>query len=380
VNAAITTSEASSFRQRRAFLRLPWSIYKGDPNWVPPLLMQVKSTLNTRKNPFYRHARIKLFLARKNGRPAGRVAAIVNDVHNHFHREKAGFLGFFECINDPAVAASLLAVARDWLAGQGMQILRGPASPSTNHECALLVDGFDSPPQIMMPYNPPYYIALLESFGLRKVKDILAYRLDAAKLSPRVYKLSDFLAARARIEVRPVEPRNFARDIAIIRDIYNRAWERNWGFVPVDDEEFNALAREMKSFYEPSLALIAFANGLPAGFSLTLPNLNEALARINGRLFPFGIFTLMRQSRRIASGRNLLLGIVPEFRKLGLDILLYRKTVEAAIALGYTYGELSWILEDNIDMRKVLEKLGARVYKTYRFFEMPIAAPPPAAR
>jgi GNAT superfamily N-acetyltransferase len=372
VSQAACVSEADGFLSRRAFLRMPWLIYKGDTNWVPPLLMQVKQTLDTRKNPFYRRAAIKLFIAEKDGRPAGRVAAVVNDAHNEFHGEQTGFFGFFECINDQHVADALLSAAKEWLAGRGMNNLRGPASPSTNHECALLVDGFDRPPMVMMPYNPPYYAQLLERFGLARAKDIYAYKLDADAFGPRLYRLADAFARRSKLEVRPVNVKDFASEIEVIRHVYNNAWEKNWGFVPMNDEEFDHLARDMKQILEPSMALLGFVDGRPAGFSVSLPNINEVLKALNGRLLPFGFIKLLRGMKKIRSARNLLMGVIPEFRRLGLDVLMYARTVEAVKQLGYTWGEMSWILEGNIDMRKVLEKIGAQVYKTYRFYDLPI--------
>jgi len=334
--------------------------------------MQVKKNLNTRKNPFYKRAKIKLFLAAKSGTPAGRVAAIVNNAHNEFHDEKAGFFGFFECIDDQPAADALLSAAKEWLAQQGMEILRGPNSPSTNHECALLVDGFERPPMVMMPYNPPYYAKLFENFGLRKAKDAHAYEMIVDRFDPKLYKLADRIARRSTLTVRAVNVENFLGELDLIRGIYNRAWEKNWGFVPMNDEEFEHLARDMKQILEPSLILIGFVDGDPAAFSVSLLNINEALRNINGRLFPFGFVKLVRGMKKIRTARNLLLGVVPEYRKLGLDILMYVRTIDAASGIGHKWGELSWILEDNVDIRRVLEKIGAAVYKTYRFYEMPI--------
>jgi GNAT superfamily N-acetyltransferase len=334
--------------------------------------MQVKQDLDTRSNPFYKRAKLKLFLATLNGQPAGRTAAIINRAHNEFHNEKAGFFGFFESMNDPRVSSALLTAAKQWLADEGMEVLRGPNSPSTNHECALLVDGFGLPPMVMMPYNPPYYADLLEHFGLRKAKDTHAYSMASRPFDRKVYKLADYLARRSNLDVRPVNRKDFGRDIRLIREIYNSAWEKNWGFVPVDDEEFDHLAHRMKQIFEPSLALIGFANGNPAGFSFSLPNINEAIKPLNGRLFPLGFIKLLRGMKRIRTARNLLLGVKPEYRTIGLDLLMYVRTLDTARELGHTWGELSWILEDNYAMRNVIEKLGARVYKTYRFYEMPI--------
>ena len=372
MHGEITVIEPSGYFQRRAFFLLPWQIYNGDTHWVPPLLVQVKESLDTRKNPFYQHTRVKLFLALKDGRPAGRVAAIMNGPHNEFHGEKAGFFGFFECINDPAVASAVLTRAREWLASQGMAIFRGPANPSTNHDCGLLVDAFDLPAQVMMPYNPRYYIGLLESCGLRKARDLYAYRITSDQFGPEFFRLANHIEKRSGVQVRAIDMKHFDREVRLIQEIYNAAWERNWGFVPVDDAEFTYLARQMKQILEPSLALIGFIDGKPGGFSLTLPNINEILITMNGRLLPFGIIKLMAGTKKIKSARNLLMGIVPAYRKLGLDLVLYKHTFEAGNKRGYTWGELSWILEDNTEMRRVLEKIGAHVYKTYRFYEMPM--------
>jgi len=372
VGDRVEITEADGFRQRRAFIRLPWQIYRGNPAWVPPLLMQVKQILNTRKHPFYRRSQIRTFLARKDGRPAGRIAAIICNPHNEFHNEKVGFFGFFESINDQRVASALVDAARSWLAGEGMQVLRGPVSPSTNYECGLLIEGFELPPAVMMPYNPPWYADLLEACGLHKAKDIYAYHLTKELFDKRVRDMADYLRRRSKLSVRQVNGKDFDREIELIRDIYNSAWERNWGFVPLDDEEFDALARDMKQIYDPRLAVIGFVDDRPAGFGVALPNLNEAIKPLNGRLFPFNFLRLLWRMRAITGARILLLGVKQEHRKSGLDVLMYVYLFENGTALGYDWGELSWILEDNRDMCRVIEKLGGRRYKTYRFYEMPI--------
>jgi len=372
VPGTFSITEARGFFKRRTFLHLPWPIYKGDANWVPPLLVQVKQNLDVRRNPFYRHARIKLFLAHRNGRPAGRIAAVIDESHNTFRNEKTCFFGFFECINDRDTAAALLEAVRQYAAAQGMDTLTGPLSPSLNHECATLVEGFDSPPQVMMPYNPPYYPQLLEACGLAKAIDVLAYHFAIKDANPKMFEIARRMTTRSKIELRNIDPKQLQREVQIVREIYNQAWANNWGFVPADEAEFEHLARELKAILEPSLAFIGFIDGKPAGFSLALPNINEALKQINGRLLPFGLIKLMHAMKHISSARLLLLGVVPEYRHAGLDILFYTRTIESGIKLGYAGGELSWVLEDNTDMRKVLEKIGARVYKRYRFYTMPV--------
>jgi GNAT superfamily N-acetyltransferase len=354
----------------RPFIDLAWRLNAGDPAWVPPLRTALRTLLDRRRHPFHQHAEVAYFLACRGRRPAGRIAAIVNRRHNEFHGERTGFFGFFEAERDPAVAGALLDAAAGWLRRRGMGRLRGPMNFSTNEECGLLVGGFETPPAIMMPHNPRYYGALLEDAGLRKAKDLLAYRLDVGAPPERLLHGAERLARRAGATIRPIDPHRLDDEVAIVRDVYNSAWSRNWGFVPASDAEFRFMAREMKRILDPALCLIAEAGGRPVGFSLALPDVNQALRALpDGRLLPFGIFRFLRARRRIDGCRVLTLGFKPGFQHRGLGAGLYLRIWEQARARGYRWGEASWILEDNTEMRRALENMGATLVKTYRIYE-----------
>jgi GNAT superfamily N-acetyltransferase len=353
------------------FVKLPWKIYRGNPNWVPPLLHDVYTLLDRTKHPFHRHAEVEYFLARRGDEIVGRIAAIVNHAHVAFHEEKAGFFGFFESIDDPDVARALLATAEQWVQARGMELIRGPMSFSTNEECGLLIDAFDKPPVIMMTYNPPYYERLITGAGYVKAKDLLAHH--AAGVAPPEVLIKRAARARAQgVVVRQMDLKRFDEEVAIVKEIYNTAWERNWGFVPMTDEEFAFLAKQLRPVADPHVLLIVEVNGKPAGFALGLPDFNVALKHMNGRLFPFGIFKALWYKRRIKLFRAITLGLKPEFRRQGIDVLLYLAFYEGGLAGGYTESEGSWILEDNWDMRRGMERFGYAHYKTYRIFDKPL--------
>lgn len=359
--------------QLRAFIRLPWKIYRDDPYWVAPLIGQMKETFHPRKNPFYDHSDVQLFLAHRGDRTVGRIAAVVNHAHNQFHEEKAGFFGFLECVNDEAVALKLLQTARDWLREQGMEILRGPANFSSNDEWGMLIQGFDSSPVLMMSYNPPYYPELMERFGLAKAKDLYAYKiLKEGGIPQRLRRMAAKIEQKEGLTIRPINMKDFDNELKRIKVIYNNAWSKNWGFVPMTDAEFDHLAKQLKPLVVPELVLMAEVKGEPAGFSLTLPDYNQALKRINGRLFPLGLFKLMWYSRKIDAARIMVMGVVHEYQRRGIDAVFYINTYDAGSARGYVWGEMSWVLEDNEMMNRAIEMLGGKIYKTYRIYEMEI--------
>jgi hypothetical protein len=361
---------ANSRRLFGKFVKFPWKVYTGDSNWVPPLISEMKSKFNHSKNPFFQYADVVPFIALRAGKVVGRIAAILNTRHNEFHSEKTGFFGFFECVEDRDVAACLFAAAKQWLSERGMELIRGPVNFSSNDEWGLLIDGFDDPPAIMMPYNPPYYPALLESCGLRKAKDLYAYAIDDTAVMPeKVVRIAELVRKKTNITFRSI---NFARlndEIEVLKSIYNSAWTLNWGFYPMTEEEFDYMAKELKRFAVPDLILIAEVDGKPAGFSLTLPDIYQALKRCNGRLFPFGIFRFLRDRKKIDRARVMVLGIVEGYRRRGIDALFYLETFERGKRLGYKRGELSWVLEDNVAMNSPIEAIGARLYKKYRIYE-----------
>jgi hypothetical protein len=356
------------------FIRLPWKIYQNTASWVPPLISEEKKLFNPEVHPFYQHAELEFFLVRDSrGQPVGRVAAIINHNHNQFHKERIGFFGFFESINSPEVAHQLLDRVRAYLKSKGMEQMRGPMSFSTNEQCGLLVEGFDHPPVLMMPYNPPYYPALLESYGLSKIKDLYAYELDSSVSIPEKFRrVAERVKAKAGFTFRHLDLKRFGHEIEVIKQIYNDAWSNNWGFVPMTDAEFTYLAHSLKKIIDPDLVIIAEVEGKPAGFSLALPDYNMALKHLNGRLLPFGIFKLLWYSRNIRTLRLITLGLARKYQKRGIDVIFYLETIKQALAKGYARGELSWVLEDNDLMNRAILALGARLYKKYRIYEMRI--------
>lgn len=361
----------SSARELRRFVRLPWRIYAGDPAWVPPLIGDVRHVLDRRRHPFHRHAEVEYFLAWRNDEVVGRIAAARNFAHEAFHEEKTGFFGFFECLDDAEAARALLETAEQWLRERGMERVRGPLSFSTNEETGLgvLVDGFGYPPVVMMAHSPRYYGGLIEGAGYAKSKDLLAYLIDNQTPPERLVQGVRRLQERQGIVIRTLDLKRFRDEVAAIKSIYNSAWERNWGFVPMSEEEFANLAKQLRPVVNPKLCLIAEVKGEPVGFSLALPDYNQALKYANGRLFPFGFVKVLRHRKNIDTVRVLTLGLKPGYRRMGLDAMFYLRTFEEGVRAGYRRAECSWILEDNWEMRRGLERLGARVYKTYRIYE-----------
>lgn len=354
---------------RRAFLMLPWRLYRDDPNWVAPLLGDVKAMLDPKVYPFFDHGEAEFFLARDGDAVRGRIAAIVNRLHNDVHHERTGFFGFFETEDDPAVAGALFDAAAAWLRARGMERLRGPASYSTNDECGLLVEGFDRPPVLMMSYNPIYYPRLVEACGFAKAKDLLAYWLEAEHIPERLARIAERVQKREHLLLRRLDMARFDAEVAAIQEIYNDAWSPNWGFVPMTDREFGFMARQLRPVIDVDFALLAEIDGKPVGFSLALPDLNVALKPVRGRLFPFGIFKLLWYKRKIGHLRVITLGVRKAYQKRGIDAVFYVETMKRGQARGCPRGELSWILEDNTMMRRGAEEMGAKVYKTYRMYD-----------
>lgn len=359
-------------RHLNAFLKLPWYIYKGDPNWVPPLLSDQKKILHPKINPFFQHAQMTRLVARSNGRVVGRICAIDDRAHVEYWEEPVGFFGFFECENDQEVANALLKAAADWLKPRGLDFMRGPVNPSTNDTCGLLIEGFDSPPVFMMPYNPPWYADLLEGTGLAKVKDLYAYRLHKDELPKKIIQAGEKFKASLNIRVRTIDLKNFDQELERVRQVYNQAWEKNWGFVPMTSAEFDHAADDMKKVLDPQLAFLAEDGDKPVGFSLGLPDYNVAFKHMNGRLFPFGIIKFLTYRKKIKGIRVLTMGVIKEYRKRGVDVVFYLETLKNAEAAGYEWGELSWVLEDNVAMNRVAKMIDAQVYKRYRIYEMAI--------
>lgn len=359
--------------QMADFIKVPWKIYADDPNWVPPLISAQKDLLNKKKNPFFRYADVKFFIARHAGGNVGRIAAILNRNHNEFHEEKVGFFGFFESINEYEVARKLLKTAMINLKRDGMEKMRGPVNLSTNYEVGALIDAFDQPPVVNMTYNPKYYLDFYEKFGFAKIKDLLAYKITKEDEPPeRMVRIAEKVREKENINIRTVNMKKFDEELKVINQIYNSAWSRNWGFIPVPDDEFVHIAKDMRQIVDPDLVLIAEVNGNPIGFSLTLPNVYQILPYANGHLFPLGMFKLLWHSKvknKIDSVRIITLGIEHDYQKRGIDALFYLETYRRGAAKGYQWGEMSWILEDNTLMNRAAQMLGGKRYKTYRIYE-----------
>jgi GNAT superfamily N-acetyltransferase len=368
---ALEVIPADNKQALKEFVEFPYSLYRGDPYWAPPLRIAVNELLDRKKHPFYANADAEFFLARRDGRAVGRIAAVFDRNHNKFHEESAGFFGFFESIDDVDVAKALLSKAREWVFAKGAKFLRGPMNPSTNYECAMLVDGFDSTPMVMMTYNPRYYPALMEKAGLVKAKDLYAYvnKADSVDLE-KIGRVADRKLAKSGVKVRPINMKDFAGEVNRIWEVYNSAWERNWGFVPMTREEFVLMGKEMKQILKPDLVLIGEKDGKAVGFALALPDVNFALKPAGGNLLPTGLIKILYYQRLIKSLRVLALGVVEEYRTSGVAAAFYATLVRTARKLGYDGDcEMSWILEDNVLMNRSLEAMGAKHYKTYRIYE-----------
>jgi GNAT superfamily N-acetyltransferase len=374
--SAIEVVEVESASLLRKFVAYPNELYKDDPNYVAPLTSERLEFFDFKKNPFYRSAKAKLFLAKQNGQIAGRIATCVNFNHNEFHGEQAGFFGFFDCPDNYEIASMLLKVAMITLKREGMEKMRGPMSFSTNHECGFLIEGFDSPPVVMMPYNQPYLPKLAERFGLKKAMDLLAYKLISDDPIPeRIQTVADRIRRRAGITLRSINMSDFDNEARRINSIYRDAWEKNWGFVPMTEEEFFHMARQLKQIIDPNLVIIAEHEGKPVAFSLAVPDVNQALIHLNGKLLPVGLLKLLWHTKirnKINGARIIMLGVIPRLQKRGIDSMLYVSTYQRGVERGYTWAELSWILETNDLMRRGAEQLGAKLYKRYRIVEMPL--------
>jgi hypothetical protein len=352
------------------FVELPFTIYRDDPYWVPQLRIAVKELLDRKKHPFYANAEAEFFLAWQGGKPVGRIAAVIDRNHNRMHSENAGFFGFFECVNDVSVARALLEQARQWVFDRGAAFLRGPVSPSTNYECGMLIDGFDSSPMVMMTYNPRYYPGLMDAVGLHKAKDLYAYLSNANTIEmKKIDRVADKVLKTTGVRVRAIDMKNFQSDVERVWEVYGAAWMRNWGFVPMTREEFFLMGKEMKMILKPDLVLIGEVGDRVVGFALALPDVNQALKPANGSLFPTGLLKILYYQRLIRNVRVLALGVVEEYRTSGLAAGFYATLVRNARKLGFGDCEMSWILEDNVLMNRSLEVMGAKRYKTYRIYD-----------
>lgn len=367
-----------------ALIRFPWEVYRGDRYWVPPLISERRSFLDRGKNPFFQHSRAEYFLARRGDRIVGTIAAFTNDQYNQFQGVNTGFFGFFEVLEDPPAAAALLAAAEDWARKAGHRSILGPAQFSTNDECGLLVDGFDDTPRILMTYNPRRYKDYLEAAGYAKAMDLWAYELSldvfgsAEGLPDKLIRVAEKVRQQGKFSVRRLDMKRFDQEVEAVKHVYNTSWERNWGFVPMTDPEFEHMGEQLKSILDPDLVVIVEREGKMVGFGLTLPDLNQPLHRAYPRPGTPELLTMLKLIwhwkvlKRMEWIRVFALGVLPEFRGQGVDALMYYETAKSAFRKGVRKCEMSWILENNMMMNRAIQFLGGKVYKTYRFYEKPL--------
>jgi GNAT superfamily N-acetyltransferase len=359
-------------REKKQFLELPWLTNRGDPHWIPPLRQNQEEMVGYRRNPFYDDAEGQTFLALSDGKPVGRVMAILNHAHNRVHKENRGFFGFFESIDDQEVAAGLFAAVRGWFQERNITALRGPMNPSMNHECGLLVEGFDTPPFFMMTHNPPYYQRLIENCGFAKVEDMFAFHGRTDMLQALDKKLG-FIVEECRkrfdIKLRRMDRKNFGRDVRLFLDIYNQALVGTWGFVPMSTAEIDHMAAGMKQLIAPEMTTIAEIDGRPVGCQFGLLDYNTRIKQIDGRLFPFGFLRLLWNKRAIKRVRLISTNVIPEYQKWGLGLVIAARLVPEVRDWGIEEVEFSWVLESNKLSYGTLKRGGAQITKRYRIFD-----------
>jgi len=363
---------AESRKEKSQLFKFPWQLYRGDPNWVPPLRQSQLELLNYKPHPFYDNAEIQTFLALRDGRPCGRVAAIINHAHNETNKEQRGFFGFFECVDDQEVANGLFDAARDWFAQRDITAIRGPVNPSMNYECGLLIDGFDSPPTFMMTYNPPYYSKLIEGWGFTKTQDMYAFWGHIDMLGSLDKKLKFIIGEvhrRFNLKLRSLDRSRFAEDVRMFLDIYNRAMVGTWGFTPMSEAEIDHMSAGLKYLIVPELTTAVDVDGKTVGAVFGLLDYNPRIKQINGRLFPFGFLRLLRNKTAIKRLRLVSTNVVPEFQKWGLGLVLQANLLPKVLEYGIEEGEFSWVLESNHLSYSTLKRGGAKITKTYRLYD-----------
>ena len=357
----------------KAFIDFPHDLYKDDSNYVPELFIAQRDLLTPGKHPFHEHSSLQCFLAYKDDKVVGRIAAILNNNHNKFNGTNDGFFGFFDVIDDEAVSQALFDEARKWLNAKGVKTIIGPVNFSTNETCGLLIEGYDSPPVAMMTYNRPYYAKLLEKAGFGKKVDLIAYQITENDFNDKPARLMELLNERLKqkgITIRKANLKNFKQEVAALREVYNHAWDKNLGFVPMTDKEFDYLAKDLKLILDPDFCMVAEHEGKMVGFSLCIPDVNQILIKVKrGRLLPTGIWKLLTQKKKINGIRVIALGVVEGYRKLGIEAVFYGTVIQKGLEKKIKTAEASWILEDNFLMNKAIQNINGKPYKKYRIYE-----------
>ena len=364
-------------KEQSQFFKLPWQLYRDDPNWIPPLRGNQLELLNYKPHPFYQDGEIQTFLALRDGAPCGRVAAIINGSHNRQYDERRGFFGFFESVDDQEVATGLFDAVREWFAQRDITMIRGPMNPSMNYECGLLIDGFDSPPTFMMTYNPPYYAKLIEECGFDKVQDMYAFwgHMDMiGTLDKKLKFVVDEVFRRFDVTVRPLDTSRFREDVRMFLDIYNRALVGTWGFAPMSEAEVDHMSDSLKHLIVPEMTRAAVVDGKTIGAVFGLLDNNPINNKIDGRLFPFGFIRLLMNKKKLKRVRLVSTNVVPEYQKWGFGLVLLARLYPDAVKWGIEEGEFSWVLESNHLSYGSLKRGGAKINKTWRIYDSEASA------
>ena len=365
------------------FIKFPFRLYRDDPSWVPQLLSEQRKGFDPNHAPFFEHADVALWLAERDGEVVGTITSHIDHLHQQVHNEKVGMFGFFETVDDYSVAEALLDTARDWVRARGMDALRGPLSFSQNHIAGLLIEGTPGPPMVMMAHNPTYYAGFLERYGFGKAMDLYAYWLDLCQfngspegLPKKLKRVSERVKSHTGITIRTGNLKDFETELKNAKAVYNQAWEKNWGFVPLTDAETDKLAADLKQILDPHLVLFAEVGDRPVGVSLTIPDVNQVFKHLHGRLFPIGWLKALWHFRKIDGVRLMIMGVVEDYRSQGIEAVLIYESMKAAIEQGYRQFEFSWILENNDMMNRIILNLGkdynTERYRTYRLYQIDV--------
>jgi GNAT superfamily N-acetyltransferase len=369
---AVQVRPVANQRELNAFIKLPWRLYRNEPFWVPPLLLERKRFFDRQRNPFFQHAEVEFFLAWRDGQPVGRITAHVDQHFNEFQQNEWGLFGFFECENDPAISTALLAKAEAWLRERERDRMVGPMDFTTNDECGVLVEGFDHLPSILTNWHHPYYAGLIESYGLTKAMDLYMWDLKVRErdnVHPAIWQAAAEVESKHGITVRPMRKRNIQAEVGRFLEVYNAAWERNWGFVPLTEAEVRHYAKDLKPILDENWAFVAEKDGETVGAALSLPDYNQVLIRLNGRLFPFGWAKALWYRRKIDRVRVFALGVKRDWQHTGIAAKFYEVHYASAERTPQRGGETGWILETNEAMNRAMEGMGGKIMRTYRVFE-----------
>ncbi len=365
----VTLETVKSRAHLREFVKFPYTLYRKDPNWVPQLLMDDYKKLDRSKHPFWKHAAGEFYLARRGGKVVGRIAAIHDEMWEKTHKEKAGYWGWFECIEDPEAARALFDAAFAWVKKRGCTRVIGPMTPNANDFIGTQIEGFDGPPVMMMSYNPPYYDRIVQGCGNRKWKDLIAWMMDNAQIPERLAKIMPRVEAKGGFKIRTVKMKDFDREYDRFQDLYNQYEQVNAVFTPFTPEELKMTAKDLKMAIDPDLVFFAEVDGKPVGVSLKIPDFNVAFKAAHGRLFPFGIFHLLTAKKKTHLVRTLSMGVLKDYRNRGIDLAFYYHSFKNGMPKGYTAAEMSWVEEDNVPMTNTALKLGGKPYRKYRVYE-----------